>query len=237
MPGKTTTTERILYYTGLIHQDGRRGRRQYRHRLDGAGAGAGNHDHLSRHHLLLDAAKDDGHTQAPTPASPTASTSSIPLGHVDFTAEVERSMRVLDGAVAVFCGVAGVQPQSETVWRQASKYRRAAGSLLSTRWTARGPIFENAREPTCAGNSGPTRIPVVSAAWRGKITWRELIDVINQKALIWHEPADESGVKTELKSTSPTCPSEMKRSPPVRLAVSWWMRLSNKDDEIAELVH
>ena len=120
--GKTTTTERILFYTGVSHKIGEV--------HDGAAVmdwmeqeqRARHHDHLGRDHLLL-----EGDGQRPIPS--TASTSSTRPGHVDFTIEVERSMRVLDGACMVYDAVGGVQPQSETVWRQANKYKRAAARV------------------------------------------------------------------------------------------------------------
>ena len=115
--GKTTTTERILYYTGRQLQDrrGPRGRRD--HGLHGPGAGARDHHHVGRDQLLLGAGRG-----AATPASRHRINIIDTPGHVDFTIEVERSLRVLDGAVAVFDGGNGVEPQSETVWRQADKY-------------------------------------------------------------------------------------------------------------------
>src|SRR3982075_4274093 len=115
--GKTTTTERILYYTGKSHKIGEV------------------HDRAA----TMDWMEQDEERGTPIPsaaptcfwkvdtgpnAGPTYRINIIdPPGHVDFTIEVERSLRVLDGAVCVFDSVAGVQPQSETVWRQADKYR------------------------------------------------------------------------------------------------------------------
>ncbi|MGH7967740.1 MAG: GTP-binding protein, partial [Limisphaerales bacterium] len=115
--GKTTTTERILFYTGLIHKMGDVD--------DGNTVTDWMEQERERGITITSAAttcywtqKEDGTYKSYASLPHRVNIIDTP-GHVDFTAEVERSMRVLDGAVAVFCGVAGVQPQSETVWRQA----------------------------------------------------------------------------------------------------------------------
>jgi elongation factor G len=105
-------------------------------------------------------------------------------GHVDFTAEVERSLRVLDGAIAVFCGVAGVQPQSETVWRQATKYGVPRIAFVN-KMDRTGADFNNAvnsMRQKLGANAWPVLIPV------GKEDYlKGQIDVINQKVVIYHD--------------------------------------------------
>jgi small GTP-binding protein len=135
--GKTTTTERILFYTGAVHKIGEV--------HDGAAVTDWMEQERERGITITSAAISCAWTNqaGPLPASSTAINIIDTPGHVDFTAEVERSLRVLDGAVAVFCAVAGVQPQSETVWRQDDKYACPA-SLSSTRWTAPAPISTRA---------------------------------------------------------------------------------------------
>ena len=111
-------------------------------------------------------------------------------GHVDFTAEVERSMRVLDGAVAVFCGVAGVQPQSETVWRQATKVQSAADRVRQQDGP-HGREFENAlndMRKKLGAYAYPVLIPI------GKEDHlKGVIDLVNQKAIIYDEDATRRG--------------------------------------------
>lgn len=105
--GKTTTTERILYYTGKVHKMGE------------VDKGTATMDWMTQE-------QERGITITSAATTCWWNDHMINIidtpGHVDFTVEVERSLRVLDGAIAIFCAVAGVQPQSETVWRQADKY-------------------------------------------------------------------------------------------------------------------
>src|SRR5687767_5455584 len=140
--GKTTTTERILFYTGLIHKIGDVD--------DGNTVTDWMEQERERGITITSAAvtcfwtqkKDETLFKTFSGIAHRINIIDTP-GHVDFTAEVERSMRVLDGAVAVFCGVAGVQPQSETVWRQATKYRVPRIAFVN-KMDRTGANFENA---------------------------------------------------------------------------------------------
>src|SRR6185436_20064496 len=147
-------------------------------------------------------------------------------GHVDFTAEVERSMRVLDGAVAVFCGVAGVQPQSETVWRQATKYKVPRIAFVN-KMDRTGANFENAlndMRKKLGAYAYPINIPIGK---EDKL--KGVIDLVNQKAIVYDE--DETGMKYQVTDI----PEDLKD------AASQYLEelveaVSNKDDAIAELV-
>src|SRR5438067_2429283 len=148
-------------------------------------------------------------------------------GHVDFTAEVERSMRVLDGAVAVFCGVAGVQPQSETVWRQATKYKVPRIAFVN-KMDRTGANFENAlndmREKLGA-YAYPIFLPIGKEDY-----FTGVIDVVNQKAIVY-DVNDEVGLKYQIAEI----PAELKDSAETALA-ELVDAVSNMDDLIAELV-
>ncbi len=223
--GKTTTTERILFYTGLIHKIGDVD--------DGNTVTDWMEQERERGITITSAAttcywtqKDDGTYKAFQGIGHRVNIIDTP-GHVDFTAEVERSMRVLDGAVAVFCGVAGVQPQSETVWRQATKYRVPRIAFIN-KMDRTGANFDNAlkdmREKLGA-YAYPVYIPL------GKEdSLLGVIDVINQKVII-HDPSDESGLKIEVREL-PEDVKELARQALEELIDA----VSNKDDTIAELV-
>ena len=150
-------------------------------------------------------------------------------GHVDFTAEVERSMRVLDGAVAVFCGVAGVQPQSETVWRQATKYKVPRIAFVN-KMDRTGANFENAladMRNKLKAYAFPIFLPIGA-----EDKFAGLIDVVNQKCF-WFGEGDvaNEGLNYEVREI----PAEHKERAKAALA-ELIEAVSNKDDTIAELV-
>src|SRR5499426_2628484 len=195
--GKTTTTERILFYTGLIHKIGDVD--------DGNTVTDWMEQERERGITITSAAVTCFWTQKqnkPGEESLYKAFNNVAHriniidtpGHVDFTAEVERSMRVLDGAVAVFCGVAGVQPQSETVWRQATKYKVPRIAFVN-KMDRTGANFENAVNEM-RKKLGAYAYPVVIPIGK-EDQLKGVIDVVNQKAIIYDDK-DEVGLKYEI---------------------------------------
>src|SRR5437763_15539495 len=187
--GKTTTTERILYYTGRTHKIGE------------VHEGTAIMDWMEQE-------QERGITI--TSAATTCQWRDITIniidtpGHVDFTAEVERSLRVLHGAVAVFDAVAGVQPQSETVWRQATKYKVPRVAFVNN-MDRTGANFENAlndMRKTLGASAYPIFLPIGKEDY-----FTGVIDVVNQKAIVYDEK-DEVGLKYEITEI----PAELKDS-------------------------
>src|SRR3989454_7739688 len=223
--GKTTTTERILFYTGLIHKMGDVD--------DGNTVTDWMEQERERGITITSAAttcywtqKDDGTYKAFTGLPHRVNIIDTP-GHVDFTAEVERSMRVLDGAVAVFCGVAGVQPQSETVWRQATKYQVPRIAFVN-KMDRIGANFENAlneMRKKLGAYAYAVVIPIGKEDY-----FKGVIDVVNQKAIIY-DLNDEVGLKYAVTEVPP----EHQERAKIALA-ELVDAVSNKDDHIAELV-
>jgi len=223
--GKTTTTERILFYTGLIHKMGDVD--------DGNTVTDWMEQERERGITITSAAttcywtqKDDGLFKSFTGVAHRVNIIDTP-GHVDFTAEVERSLRVLDGAVAVFCGVAGVQPQSETVWRQATKYRVPRIAFVN-KMDRVGANFEHAindLRKKLGAYAYPVHLPIGKEDY-----FQGVIDIVNQKAILY-DLADESGMKYEVTEI----PEEYLDRAQFALA-ELVDAVSNKDDEIAELV-
>ncbi len=182
--GKTTLTERILFYTGMIHKIGEVHEgttvtdwmEQERERGITITSAATTCHWLQR-------AEQGGIYKAFEDEDQRINIIDTP-GHVDFTAEVERSLRVLDGAIAVFCGVAGVQPQSETVWRQADKYLVPRIAFVN-KMDRTGADFDAAME-SMRSKLGANCLPVLIPLGKEE-TLRGQIDVLNQKAVVYSD--------------------------------------------------
>jgi elongation factor G len=184
--GKTTTTERILFYTGKLH------------RMGEVHEGAATMD-------WMDQEKERGITITSAATTCYWDDHRINIidtpGHVDFTVEVERSLRVLDGAVALFCAVGGVEPQSETVWRQADKYNVPRMAFVN-KMDRTGADFENVIDMMKDRlNANP--IPVQYPIGEGDM-FRGVIDLIENKAVVWDDDSqgmqwDEMEVPEDLK--------------------------------------
>lgn len=169
--GKTTTTERILFYTGISHKIGE------------VHDGAATMDWMEQE-------KERGITITSAATTCTWKDHQINIidtpGHVDFTIEVERSMRVLDGAVAVFCAVGGVQPQSETVWRQANRYQ-VPRMVYVNKMDRIGANFYNVEsqiKTRLKANPVPIQIPIGA-----EDTFKGVVDLVEMRALIWDDDA------------------------------------------------
>ncbi len=171
--GKTTTSERILFYTGLTHKIGEV--------HDGAATMDWMEQEQERGITISSAAT----TTSWQYRDQTYKINLIDTpGHVDFTVEVERSLRVLDGAIATFCAVGGVEPQSETVWRQADKYKVPRICYVNKMDRSGANFFEVVRqiEEMLGARPCPIQIPIGAES-----DFKGVIDLIRMKALYWHD--------------------------------------------------
>jgi len=187
--GKTTTTERVLFYTGLSHKIGEV--------HDGAATMDWMEQEQERGITITSAAtttfwnynnKKYKVNIIDTP------------GHVDFTVEVERSLRVLDGAVGVFCAVGGVEPQSETVWRQADKYKVPRMAFVNKMDRSGADFFSvyNDIKEKLGANPVPIQIPIGE-----EDTFKGIIDLVKMKAIVWNDESmgaqyDEEEIPADL---------------------------------------
>ncbi|MGJ8618841.1 MAG: elongation factor G [Methylophilaceae bacterium] len=174
--GKTTTTERILFYTGVNHKIGEV--------HDGAATMDWMEQEQERGITITSAATTCFWTGMANQFEQHRINIIDTPGHVDFTIEVERSMRVLDGAVMVYCAVGGVQPQSETVWRQANKYRVPRLAFVNKMDRAGADFFKvyDQMRSRLKANPVPLQVPVGAAE-----TFTGVIDLIKMKSIIWDE--------------------------------------------------
>ena len=187
--GKTTTTERILFYTGRLHRMGEV--------HDGTATMDWMEQERERGITITSAAtacewKDHRVNIIDTP------------GHVDFTAEVERSLRVLDGAIGVFCAVGGVEPQSETVWRQADKYDVPRIAFVNKMDRNGADFFKvlDMLEDRLGGNFLPVQLPIGTGE-----TFNGMIDLVEMKAITFEEASQgsnyfENEIPEDLKETA-----------------------------------
>ncbi|MCG8329304.1 MAG: elongation factor G, partial [Chitinophagales bacterium] len=171
--GKTTTTERVLFYTGLSHKIGEV--------HDGAATMDWMEQEQERGITITSAAtktswkwkeKEYAVNIIDTP------------GHVDFTVEVERSLRILDGVVALFCAVSGVEPQSETVWRQANRYKVPRIGFVNKMDRSGADFFNvvNDVKEKLGANAVPLQVPIGAEE-----TFKGVVDLITNQAIVWNE--------------------------------------------------
>ncbi len=180
--GKTTTTERILYYTGLTHKIGE---------VHDGGATMDWMEQEQERGITITSAATTTNWNYPTnqgDALPNTDSYKINIidtpGHVDFTVEVERSLRILDGAVALFCAVSGVEPQSETVWRQADKYNVPRICFVNKMDRAGADFFGAVKsiEEKLGATPVPLQVPIGAEE-----NFRGVVDLITNEAIVWNE--------------------------------------------------
>src|SRR6202790_3586589 len=184
--GKTTTTERILFYTGVNHKIGE------------VHDGAATMDWMEQEQergITITSAATTAFWKGMAGDRPEHRINIIHTpGHVDFTIEVERSMRVLDGACMVYCAVGGVQPQSETVWRQANKYKVPRLAFINKMDRTGADFFKVFRQmkERLRGNPVPIQVPIGAEE-----KFAGVFDLARMKAILWDEATQ--GTKFEFR--------------------------------------